>query len=171
MQLNKCTTTLIALILLCASSANAMNVETAFFSFNINPELKIENDEEKRIILYNNKNDAFDPFISIEYTKKEPRKTMISQEDICSSAAIRLINEANGKNPSPKITQTTKEKKYLYTATLEPSEKTYATITYYCDDQIEIYIGISSPTSKQIVNDLQSNIIETMKFKKYPKTP
>lgn len=89
MQLSK--SIFIALSLSCFSSHSyATTIDTKPFSFTVSSDFNIEDDREKRVTLYS-KDGTLDPFVGIEYFKKEKSKKSKNIKTECMEEFKKLI--------------------------------------------------------------------------------
>ncbi|WP_157768783.1 hypothetical protein [Paracidovorax avenae] len=163
MQLTNC------LIFLSISStlniaAHATNVDTPLFSFTVNADLRIEDDREKRIFLYNS-NGTLDPTVSIEYFKRENSTTSLNVESTCSKEFDQLIKDGIQGVPPPNIEKAKNLGKHIYTTKIKSVNKINIITTYYCNANVGVYIAILSPQDKNIITNIHSQITATINFK------
>ncbi|WP_445375967.1 hypothetical protein Acct_14305 [Paracidovorax citrulli] len=163
MQLTHC------LIFLTISStlniaAHATNIDTPLFSSVVNVDLRIEDDREKRIFLYNN-NGTLDPTVNIEYFKRENSTTPLNVESTCSKEFAQLIKDGTRGISPVKIEKSENSGKYIYTTKISTSNKPNIITTYYCNANVGVYITVLSPQDKDIVENIHSQIMGTLKFK------
>ncbi|MFD2299517.1 hypothetical protein QRO11_05755 [Paracidovorax citrulli] len=145
-------------------AAHATNIDTSLFSFTVNADLRIEDDREKRIFLYNS-NGTLDPTVSIEYFKRENSTTSLNIESTCSKEFNQLIKDGTRGISSIKIEKSENSGKYIYTIKISASNKSNIKATYYCNANIGVYIAVLSPQDKDIVENIHSQIMGTLNFK------
>ncbi|MGP3508224.1 hypothetical protein [Paracidovorax citrulli] len=163
MQLSKYI--ILALSLSCFSSYSyATTIETTLFSFSISPNLNVEDDKEKRITLYN-KDGSLDPFVGIEYFKKEKTKTSKNTESDCTEEFKKLIEDGAKDSSTSKIEKSRESDRYLYTTKITTPQKTRISITYYCSAKLGVYITVLSQKTPDVADQIHSQIISTIKFK------
>lgn len=143
-------------------TAHATNINTPLFSFTVNADLRIEDDREKRIFLYNN-NGTYDPTVSIEYFKRENSTTSLNTESACSKEFTQLIKDGVRATSPIKIEKSENSGRYIYTTKI--NNKPNIKVTYYCNANFGVYIAVLSPQDKDIVENIHSQIMGTLKFK------
>lgn len=163
MQLTHC------LIFLSISStlniaAHATNIDTPLFSFTVNADLRIEDDREKRIFLYNS-NGTLDPTVSIEYFKRGKSTTSLNIESTCSKEFNQLIKDGTREISAIKIEKSENAGRYMYTTKINASNKSNIKATYYCNTNVGVYIAVLSPRDPDIVENIHSQIMGTLNFK------
>lgn len=163
MQLSKYLIIALSLLILYKHSY-ATTIDTKFFSFNISSDLNIEDDREKRVTLYS-KDGTLDPFVGIEYFKKEKSGNSKNIQSECMEDFKKLIEGGIDKSLIPKIEKSEDSDKYIYTTKTTTDRKTNISITYYCSTEIGVYIAVLSQKSEGITTQISSQIVNTMKFK------
>ncbi|WP_152033945.1 hypothetical protein [Paracidovorax avenae] len=154
-----------ALSLSCFSSHSyATTIDTILFSFTISSSLTIEDDKEKRITLYN-KDGPLDPFVSIEYFKKEKTKTSKNTESDCTEEFKKLIKDGAKDSSTSKIENSRESDRYLYTTKITTPQKTTISITYYCSAKLGVYITVLSQKTPDFADQIHSQIVNSIKFK------
>lgn len=112
-----------ALSLSCFSSHSyATNIDTTLFSFTTSSNLTIEDDKEKRITLYN-KDGPLDPFVGIEYFKKEKTETSKNTKSDCTEEFEKLIEDGVKDSSTSKIEKSRESDRYLYTTKITTPPK------------------------------------------------
>lgn len=142
----------------------ATTIDTKIFSFIVSSDFNIEDDREKRITLYS-KDGTLDPFVGIEYFKKEKSRKSNNIKTECMEEFKKLIGGGIDKGLMPKIEQSEESGKYIYTTKTTTDQKTNISIIYYCSTEIGVYITVLSQKSEGITTQVSSQIVNTMKFK------
>ncbi|MVT37132.1 hypothetical protein GO497_06810 [Acidovorax citrulli] len=95
--------------------------------------------------------------------KTQPRPSTLNLR--APKEFAQLIKDGTRGISPVKIEKSENSGKYIYTTKISTSNKPNIITTYYCNANVGVYITVLSPQDKDIVENIHSQIMGTLKFK------